>query len=76
MTDYKIGDLIQHKTGDIGIVVGFVEPGEGCPVYRVLVHWFDEDGLEPSALPESATATRHTYIAYCTRLIDCNATRL
>lgn len=58
MTDYKIGDILQHKTGDIGIVVGFVDPDKGYPPYRVLVHWFDENGLEPSALPESAEALK------------------
>ena len=59
MTDYKIGDLLQHKTGDIGIVVGFVGyHGLNSPPYKILVHWFDEDGLEPSALPESAKALR------------------
>lgn len=58
MTDYKVGDLLQHKTGDVGIVVGFVEPSRWCSVYRVLVHWFDENGLEPTALPESAEALK------------------
>ncbi len=71
MTDYKIGDLLQHKTGDIGIVVGIipiVKSGLKHRVgdmvydrgskYRVLVHWFDGDELEPSALPESAEALK------------------
>ena len=58
MTEYKIGDLLRHKTGDIGIVVGFTKnwPGAQC---RVIVHWMDfEHGLEPDALPESAEALR------------------
>ena len=54
MADYKIGDLIQHKCGDIGVVVKIdmstisdvKRKKRKKRTLRVWVFWLDSDGLD------------------------------
>ena len=49
MADYKIGDLIQHKCGDIGVVVRITASSVDTGEHMIWVIWLDSDGLDLEA---------------------------
>ena len=57
MTEWRVGDLVQHRCGDIGIVLKLVEEASyrGSVAVRphVLIRWLDEDGMDDEAWPHS-----------------------